>query len=269
MPNRGGRIGHQTNDYFLTVTYCKKNNFNYVYHPFTCNSKKFEEILNFNTLHDLNYNNMVNKIKKIINIKDLIDINTDENNKYENIHKKLIEIHELEEDIMLYDEICGNEKFPTIFNINDDDIIEVKKKYRGCLLKYYENYVKNNYICIHIRCGDIVNDKSRFLNVNYFIDRYHNLILTYPELKEIPVYIVTEQNFNDDDLLYENIINCNIIKSDDIKSFYYIVNCSYLIASRSGFSNLSYILGNMKVVKPPNDLVCYFNSYWDNTIDVI
>jgi hypothetical protein len=258
IPNRGARIGHQSNDYFLTVTYCKKNNFNYVYHPFTCNSKKFEEILNFYTLHELNYNNTFNKVKKIINIKDLID----EDNKYKNIHKKLIEIHESEEHIMLYDGICGNERFTTIFNINNNDVIQIKKQYRGCLLKYYENYVNKDYICIHIRCGDIVNDKSRYLSVNYFIDRYHNLILTYPELKDMPVYIVTEQNFKDENLLYENIINCNIIKADEKMSFYYIVNSSYLIASRSGFSNLSYILGNMKVIKPSND----WNCYWDNII---
>ena len=79
------------------------------------------------------------------------------------------------------------------------------------------------------------------------------------ELK-LPVYIITENNFEDDDLLNNKINNCNIIKSDEITSFYYLVNCKYLIALRSGFSNLAYILGDMKVVKPPNDWNCYYDN---------
>jgi hypothetical protein len=68
----------------------------------------------------------------------------------------------------------------------------------------------------------------------------------------------------DDNVLYENILNCNIIKSDEITSFYYLVNSSYLISSRSGFSNLAYILGNILVIKHPLD----WNTYWDNLINI-
>jgi len=40
IPNRGARIGHQTDDHFNLVSYCKKYNFKFVYHPFTGQSKK-------------------------------------------------------------------------------------------------------------------------------------------------------------------------------------------------------------------------------------
>ena len=45
-------------------------------------------------------------------------------------------------------------------------------------------------------------------------------------------------------------------------SLRYLIGSKYLIASRSGFSNLAYILGNCKVIKPPND----WNDYFDNLI---
>jgi hypothetical protein len=235
----------------------KKNQFNYVYHPFTGNSSKFEDVLQFGKLYDNHYSNIINSLDKIIDIKYLI---TEQNDK--TIHNKLIELHESSEKIMLFDSIFGNQDFFKNFNINQTDIIEAKKTYKS-LIKYYKKIIENDYICIHIRCGDIVNDKSRYLSIDYFIEKYNYLLSIMPELNNIPVYIITEQNFADDNVLYEKIKNCNIIKTDEMTSFYYLVNCKYFIASRSGFSNLAYILGNMKVINPPFD----WNCYWDNVID--
>jgi hypothetical protein len=257
IPNRGARIGHQTDDHFRIVTYCKKNGFIFVYHPFTCNSENFEKILALNTLYDNNYSNTFKNVDEIIKIKDVTD-------KLEgkSIHEKLLEIHNYSKKIMLFDDIGGNELFNNNYNINNDDIIETKKLYRGVLLKYYKNIVKTDYICIHVRCGDIVNDESRYLSVDYFIDKYNYLITLFPELIKLPIYVITENNFKDDNIFYKKIKNCKIIKTDEITSFYYLVNCKYLIAARSGFSNLAYILGNMKVIQPPFD----WNCYWDNLI---
>jgi hypothetical protein len=261
IPNRGARIGHQTHDHFNCLAFCNKNNFIFVYHPFTANSSNFENILQFKTLYEHNYENTVNNVDKIINISCLI--NDSIISKNTNL-KKLIELNESLDKFLLFDNICGNENYSNIlnFNINNNDIIEVKKKYRGTLLPYYKNIVLTEYICIHVRCGDIINDKSRYLSVNYFIEKYNYLIQSLPDIKKLPVYIITENNFKDDHILYENIFNCNIIKTDEITSFYYLAHCKYLIASRSGFSNLAYILGEMKVIKPPND----WNCYWDNLI---
>ena len=45
IPNRGARIGHQTDDHFKLVAYCNKNNFIFVYHPFIDNSSIFENLV--------------------------------------------------------------------------------------------------------------------------------------------------------------------------------------------------------------------------------
>lgn len=257
IPNRGARIGHQSHDHFKLVTYCKKNNFNFVYHPFTCNSSSFENILNFGSLHTYHYND-IKSTMKTISIKDL---NVELKNA-EKIHVKLLELHNEEEKIMLFDSICGNEKFP-YFNIKSNDIIEVRKSYRGKI--NFKNYVNKDYICIHIRCGDIINDKSRYLSVQYFVDTYKILLNKINE-SNLPVYIVTENNFKDDAILKENINNCIIIKDTANISFCYLVHSKYLIVSRSGFSNLAYTLGNMKIIKPPNDWNCYYDNIFDISI---
>ena len=200
------------------------------------------------------YNIVCNQVDKIINIKEL-------NINIKDLYQKLLELHNSKISFLLFDSICGNENYSVSFNINNDDIINTKKKYRSVLLNNYNKPVLNEYICIHIRCGDIKNDKSRYLDIYYFIDKYNELIKTINKI--LPVYIVTQINKKQDiDILNEKIPNCTIIQSDDVTSFYYLVHCTYLIASRSGFSNLAYILGNMKVLKPPND----WNCYWDNTL---
>ena len=154
IPNHGGGIGHQSHDHFTLVSYCEKNNLTFVYHPFTGKSKKFESVLNFGSLYPYHYNNVCNQVDKIINIKELnIDI--------KDLHQKLLELHNSEIKFLLFDTICGNENYYTSFNINNSDIINVKKKYRSVLLKYYNKPVLTEYICIHIRCGDIKYEKSR------------------------------------------------------------------------------------------------------------
>ena len=206
----------------------------------------------------IDFTNTIHTVDKVISIEDLVKRQTS------SILEELIQLHKTKDKVMLFDSICGNENYFKVLNINitEDDRIETKKQHRSYFLPYYNKMVSTEYICIHVRCGDIRNMESRYLSVNYFIDKYKYLILQFPELKELPVYIVTESNFSDDTILYDQIVGCNIIKTDEITSFYYLVNCKILIASRSGFSNLAYILGNMKVIKPPND----WNCYWDNCI---
>lgn len=260
VPNRGARIGHQSDDYFKVLTYCKKNHFHFVYHSFTGNSSNFENVLRFKTLHDHTYENTISNIDKVISIDDSVKLGLGNN-----ILTHFIALHASNENILLFDSICGNENYANIlnFNLKMDDIIETKRKHRGCLLEYYPKNVVTEYICIHVRCGDIVQDKSRYLSVHYFIDRYNDVIHRFPELKDLPVYIITENNFAQSNVFYERIAHCNIIQTDEISSFYYLVHSTYLIASRSGFSNLAYILGNMKVIKPPNDWNCYFDHLID------
>jgi len=254
IPNCGARIGHQSHEHFVCVTYCRKNNFKFIYHPFIGNSKTMETTLSFGYLYDLYYKEIKDKMKTI-KISDLPQNPLD-------AHNNLVELNNLDEDIMLFDGVQGNEKFfYKMCCVSNNENVETKKLYRNLLDKNGSNkkIVNSGYICIHIRCGDIVNYPSRYLNTDYFIEKYHELI-NLLENKELPVYVVAENNFSGDEILKEKIKNCNIIKTDEITSFYYLVNCDYLIASRSGFSNLAYILGDMKVLKPPNDWNCYYDN---------
>jgi hypothetical protein len=128
---------------------------------------------------------------------------------------------------------------------------------------YYKKY-DMDYICIHIRCGDVMNDPTRYLSEDYFIDMYKKLVEKMPQYENMKIIVMTESNFNKKEKLLENIKNCEIIDCDEINAFYIMVNSTVLIASRSGFSNLAYILGHMMVVIPPHD----WNQYYDNIINI-
>ena len=260
IPNHGARIGHQTHEYFVFNAYCKKFNFNYVYHPFIGNSKSFEKILNFKNLHNFCFEN----IKNIDNI-EIINLETIKND----LHNNLLNCHLSEKNICVFGPVCTNEEIMKSIDaqINLNDIIEIKKYHRTELCGKYPNLVSINknheYMCIHIRAGDIINSESRYLDINYFIDKYNYLIKKINKEKQYSVYIITENNFTGDKLIMENIPDAHIIKCNEIDAFYYLVNSKYLIASRSGFSNLAYILGDMQVIKSPSD----WNVYWDNIIE--
>jgi hypothetical protein len=76
IPNRGARIGHQSSDYFNVLTWCNKNKFYFVYHPFTCNSHTFETALQFKRLHEYNYENTINIVDTVISIDYLVKLKT-------------------------------------------------------------------------------------------------------------------------------------------------------------------------------------------------
>lgn len=255
IPNHGARIGHQSYEHFLFVTYCKVYNFNFVYYPFTRNSAKFENVLKFNTLYQYHYESI--KHLPIIKLEDIKD----------NLHSKLLEIHEKPENIMVFGSMCGNEEIPKVLNnyVTMNNIMETKLNYRKILANSYYKKYDMDYICIHIRCGDIVNIPKRFLSEDYFIDMYKKLVENIPDYMNMKVIVMTESNFDKKEKVLENIKNCEIIDCDEINAFYIMVNSSVLIASRSGFSNLAYILGHMKVIVPPND----WNTYYDNVIKIL
>lgn len=255
IPNRGARIGHQSYEHFLFVTYCKVYNFNFVYYPFTCNSAKFENVLKFNTLYQNNYESIKDSYT-IIKLEDIKD----------NLHSNLLEIHEKPENIMVYGPMCGNEEISSVLDkyITMNNMIETKLNYRKLLDNSYYKKYDMDYICIHIRCGDVMNDPTRYLSEDYFIDMYKKLVEKMPHYENMKIIVMTESNFNKKDKILENIQNCEIINCDEINAFYIMVNSTVLIASRSGFSNLAYILGHMMVVIPPND----WNQYYDNVINI-
>ena len=94
IPNRGARIGHQTDDHFKLVAYCNKNNFIFVYHPFIDNSSIFENALKFNSLYENNYDNILKIVDRIVDINQLKDEKT--------IHETLLDIHNSHENVLLF-----------------------------------------------------------------------------------------------------------------------------------------------------------------------
>ena len=255
VPNRGARIGHQTHDYFSILTFCIKMNYNYVFHDFIANSAEFNKLLKLNEMHQFNYNK-ISKQMKVIQIEEIID----------NIFSKLNEINLMEENICVYGQICGHEDLIYQLNkyTNINDIRQTKLDHRVyfTINRSDLKIIQSDYVAIHLRCGDIINDQSRYLSVDYFINQYQQLIKKIPELINLRVYVVTEHNFSEDEYITEKIPSCIIIKQDACISLQYLMFSKYLIASRSGFSNLAYILGNCQVIKPPLD----WNDYYDNLI---
>jgi len=253
IPNKGAGIGHQTYDYFSILTFCRKMNYNFVYHEFMGNSANFNSLLQFGNMHQYLFNDIKNKME-------IIDLETIKND----FLKNLEDMNKLSKDICIFGHIKGNENIPVLVYdyINKYDVQNIKLEHRLFFNDKFPKLVDTNYLCIHLRCGDIINDTHRFIDTNYFIEKYNSLITKYDDAKNMPVYIITEYNFQDDDLLKENIPNCIILKIDSSTSLNYLINSTYLICSRSGFSNLAYILGNCKCVVAPND----WNHYYDNKI---
>ena len=253
IPNRGAGIGHQTYEYFSVLAFCRKMNYNFVYHEFMGNSSNFNTLLNFNIMHQYIFNDIKNYME-------IIDLNTI----HDTFLDSLSQLHLLKHNVCIHGHFCGNENIPAILynNINKYDVENIKLEHRLFYKDKFPKLVDENYICIHLRCGDIVNDKNRFIDTNYYIEKYNSLINNYDDAKNMPVYIITQSNFHNDNILKQNISNCIILKIDASTSLNYLINSTYLICSRSGFSNLAYILGNSKVIVAPND----WNHYYDNQI---
>lgn len=242
LPNRGARIGHQTDEYFFFEGYCKKFGFTFVYSPFEANAKVIGNYLQFDKINHYNFTDSFIQAMPRISICDLDS----------SPHEKMIEIHSGNENILLYDSMHAHNTFRSLLpRLTIADIMITRDKYSRFYCNHYAKMVEGPYICIHIRRGNICNMGSRYLSTLYFIDKYKYLLTKITE-KDLPVYAITENNFDEEELLKTEIPNINIIKGGEIEAFQYLVNCNYLIASRSGFSNLAHFIGNMKIVPAPD-----------------
>jgi len=243
VPNHGARIGHQSWEYFFLVNYCKKFGFFFVFHEFLANSKILGAALQFDSINPLKFTDPFIQSMTRLSLKDLPTVD----------HNTLLELHARDENILLHDRIGGNEYFTKVLKYRPTKGEEnhTRQEYALFYANKYPRKVDGPYICIHIRRGDIVGRKGRFLETKYFLDKYKYLV-TKIERTDLPVFAVTEQNFDDEDLLKNEIPGVHIVKCNEVDAFYYLVNCDYLIASPSGFSNLAHFLGNMKIVVPPD-----------------
>jgi len=260
--NRGARIGHKCHEYFVALQYCRQHSIECAYSPFVGNSSQYDSVLNFGRFHSDIDSTKVYKRLNDDEVKGLLSSN--------NIHEKFMEMHRSELNFYVFVSIQGNENFLCRLrdNIDWEARYDIIKEYRQNSLSYFRSLpqftalnLPKRYICIHIRCGDVVNYKSRYLPYSYFVNAYKKMLDVLEE-KYLLTYVLTEKNFQDDDKILEELPNVNMVKIGEIESFLMLVNCSYLVASRSGFSNLAYSLGDMKVVVPPFD----WNHYFDNVL---
>jgi hypothetical protein len=199
--------------------------------------------LRFDTINPLKFTDAFIQSMTRVSLKDLPTAD----------HDALLELHRRDENVLLHDRIGGNEYFikNLKYRMSSAEEQALQREYSTFFKNKYPKMVHGPYICFHIRRGDVANRQGRALDASYFIEKYKDLLTKIPETN-LPVYAVTEQNFQEEDVLREHIPDVHIVKGSEIEAFYYLVNSQYLIASGSGFSNLAHFLGSMKVVVPPS-----------------
>ena len=238
VPNRGARVGHQFFEHLAAVAYCKQYGFNFVYHRLLGSSSTFEPVLNLGDVHENTYDNTKDRVDEIRDFSSHQDVT----------HEFLMQIHSSPKLILAGFDVCLNQKImDVLWKRRVEDVDTAVQLYRK--KASYPRVITGDYICIHVRCGDVIDDPTRFLDANYFLNQY----TTYLSSVNLPVYIVSELNFKDGHILTNSIPNSTHIQTDEITSFYILVHSTYLVASRSGFSCLAYAMGGMKVVKHPTD----------------
>ena len=132
-------------NYFIILSYCKKNNIGFNYNN---NINNFlESNINLTNLH----NHLLNMNDNIITI---------------NINSYIINIlNYYISDIDIIREIYNFDNDNNLFN------------------KY--NIYNFDYVCIHIDTGSIMSNTKNYLSINYFIDKYNKLDQFYKLLKLI------------------------------------------------------------------------------------
>lgn len=248
LPNRGARIGHQAYEYIKIVTFCKKMNYFFLYEPFIGNSKHFNNVLSFDKLYD----------NKIVDNFDVIHISSlSEDTLFEvfdtlnSSDRNTIIAGDLSDAIWLSKKMS--------MCVTTNDMLETYKDHSNKLCEYYKYPVyKSKYnICVHIRRGDIVNNETRKLDLEYF-----ELILksvTNNLTKQYDIFVTTEKNC-EDITKFLNTFNANLIMTSDTETFKYMVNADILIASKSGFSNLCHLLSKNIVIRNKLDWNKYYNE---------
>lgn len=263
VANRGARLGHKLYEYFGSLFYCKIMGFNFVYTDFICRSVEFNKYFEFYKLHEFR----LDEIRKNMRIIYMNNKNISESE----LETNLCMLHDANENICMYVDICD---IPTMRNIIDKKKNKLSKDEIDKIYSLYHNFVMRNtvspktekYIAIHARCGDIIEDKTRFLPCLYFIKCCDRLFAENTDLEKMPVYIIAEENFDCTEIL-EKYPSFNVIKTDAVTSLNFLIHSEYLIASRSGFSYVANIFGKQKIISPPNDWNKYDNPLFIGNVE--
>lgn len=238
---RGARIGHQSYNYFSSLSICSFYNLQLVYSPFSHSSRHFEDVLSFSNLHTFHYyKNKPNVIEVepktaeevILSKEDSILYKLDLN-KSQNVFSKLLE------------------------KISRNKTLDFYKEHKEKLSQVYRQkspYKTKDNLIIHIRRGDAIGMESRIQGLDYFYNVLNTILSSSPI--KYNVYITSEPNLENTSIFNE--FNPTMLTDKtDIEAFYHMVNADVIVGSPSGFSYLAYILGKGDYYRTPKDWVLY------------
>lgn len=248
--NRGAGIGHQVDNYFSALVICEVYDLQLVHTPFIGASAHFEDTLAFSSLHDLDYAQQkycfqqkpeaINiKINKPEEISSFTDIQT-----IYNLDLNLIE------DINTFNKLLKNVDSKSL-------LLKLYKKYKNALQPIYHNrnpYTTKNNLIAHIRRGDAIEIPGRILPISYFYNAIKQIVSS--QTTQCNIYIASQSNVEDLSMLDE-FAPISLINKPDTEIFNHMVNANIVVGSPSGFSHLSYILGQGEYYRSPKDWVVY------------
>lgn len=248
--NRGAGIGHQVDNYFSALVICEVYDLQLVYTPFIGASARFEEILFFSSLHELDYAQQkycFQQKPEAINIK----INKPEDISWSTETQTIYNLDlNLVKDSDVFNELLKNvDRKPLLLNLY--------KKYKNALQSIYLNknpYNTTNNLIVHIRRGDAVGIPGRILPISYFYNAIKQIVSSHTT--QYNIYIASQPNVEDLSMLDE-FAPISLINKSDTEVFYHMVNADIVVGSPSGFSYLSYILGQGDYYRTPKDWVIY------------
>jgi hypothetical protein len=248
--NRGAGIGHQVNNYFSALVICELYDLQLVYTPFTGASARFEDVLSFSSLYELDYaqqkycfQQKPEAINKKINKSEDISSLTETQTIY-NLDLNLVE------DSNIFNELLKNVD-------NKPLLLKLYKKHKNALRPIYHNknpYNTNNNLIVHIRRGDAIGIPGRILPISYFYNAIKQIVSS--QTTQYNIYIASQPNIEDLSMLDE-FAPISLIDKAATEIFYHMVNADIVVGSPSGFSHIAYILGNSTYYKSPKDWFVY------------
>jgi len=185
------QLDDKIENYFVLLSYCKKYNIIFNYNKSIKTKDSILSNIDLTNLHQ-------NLLSLVTNNNNIILIVT--------INKYIINL------LQYY--ILNDDIIKEFYNFDND--IKLFNKY---------NFFTFDYVCIHIDCGNIMNDTKNYLSINYFIDIYNNLDQSYKLLKLV---IISNQNISNYFNNYLLITNDN-----DNDKLNIMIHSKYLITSNN------------------------------------
>ena len=243
--NPGARIGHQIANYNASIWHSIKFNLNHAHTPFP--NKNWEKLLGFD-FNSISLDKLLKlKYKKIL----LPIFNEKKTNEIIKI-RNIIKSYHNQKTIFFLEYDQGYENQYEVENI-------LKKKFFSSSARKKDKLIfkKNNFnIAVHIRAGDIMNNKKilsqRFLDIDYFIKTIKKSLSIIKTKKKIVIHIFAEKWIES----FSRLTQFNNIKFfhnlNEYKTFIHFVYADLLITSKSSFSYKAGLISKGIKVSPKN-----------------